>query len=332
MTIEKKKEGANNAPIVVQKKKELTSDRRQYKLMQVVSKADIVADKYDWSSSDEDSDDEALKKPKEPRVLVVKSKYGKTRPLDKDMKFTDRPAPVTKPPPSSSSASSSNQSLQTQDKGGQMPYIYASDKTGVVLTRGQYLDLIEAKEKKKQREEIRNIKKLEEKDILQRWMCDPRIISSDWTVHYSTEHKKCYFFNSKTNVTTWKPPEQKIVLKPKTPDGKRSRLGGGGGKFGKKGNHHSNSSNDDENNIKIEPAWIRNIKSGVNQVVTTVDKTLPTPPRFIKRFRRKFQFFASSIGLGSCFGPRKVEFHGSCAEESYEIVEALGLSQQDLHV
>jgi len=314
------------------KKKELTSDRRQYKLMQVVSKVDIVKDKYDWSSSESSSEDEdEPKKPKEPRVLVVKSKYGKTRPLTETGKFSDRPAPAVPPP--------NAVEIVTTPVGNdaQMPYVYASNKSGVVLTRGQYLDIAEAKEKKKQREEARNRAAQEEKEILQRWMCDPRI-TTEWSVHYSKEYKKCYFYNKETKETSWKPPQLKVKQNFNNNNSKNSKNGknsneatGGGGDDG--GDNQTTASQKRTGGfVKVEPKWLRNLKGGVKAIGNKVDKVLPKPPRSVQKVTRTVRFAATKVGLGSCCGPTKIEFEGACAPDAMEIVDALGLSQQDLHV
>eukprot|EP00615_Pteridomonas_danica_P011035 CAMPEP_0114358884 /NCGR_PEP_ID=MMETSP0101-20121206/22602_1 /TAXON_ID=38822 ORGANISM="Pteridomonas danica, Strain PT" /NCGR_SAMPLE_ID=MMETSP0101 /ASSEMBLY_ACC=CAM_ASM_000211 /LENGTH=163 /DNA_ID=CAMNT_0001502151 /DNA_START=80 /DNA_END=568 /DNA_ORIENTATION=+ len=145
----------------VMKKKELTSERRAYKLMEIVegpTTLDEIKNKYDFSSSDESSSDEdedldeesrkekhriqeEERKKKEdakpPRVLVVKSVYGKTRPLTEAGKFSDRPLPK-KPAPVNIIKN------KTPSDTPQMPYVYSSNEKGIVLSRGQYLDLSEA--------------------------------------------------------------------------------------------------------------------------------------------------------------------------------------------
>lgn len=68
-----------------------------------------------------------------------------------------------------------------------MPYVYASEGAAVVLTRGQYLDLAEAKAKASERAEKRAADAAAEKKMVDEWMCDPRMLPG-WTVHYRCDH------------------------------------------------------------------------------------------------------------------------------------------------
>jgi len=91
----------------------IDSQRREYKLMEVVPKADgsLPLPITNHNDDDGDSDDEEIMKALEPapgaRLMVVKSKRGKTRPLGPSGAFSDRPVPkglppgAPRPPPSS---------------------------------------------------------------------------------------------------------------------------------------------------------------------------------------------------------------------------------------
>ena len=125
-----------------------------------------------------------------------------------------------------------------------MPYAYASEASQLVLTRGQYLDLKEARGESRgsrpgsrpapvvlllrrlirppclffhgcfffcvsARAEAREAERsrvADEARVMEdKWRCDPRMLPG-WTVHYSAKHSRCYFVNADQTETLWKPP------------------------------------------------------------------------------------------------------------------------------
>lgn len=120
-------------------------------------------------------------------VMVVRSVYGKTRPLTEDGAFGDRAPPQRPAPPGLSSKPATpavavapttvgegSAGAASKPAPTQMPYVYASAETGLVLTRGQYLDLKGAAEQKKAREAAREENSKEGDALLELWKCDPR--------------------------------------------------------------------------------------------------------------------------------------------------------------
>jgi len=133
------------------------SQRREYKLMQVV----------------EGGDSTAVDRKGKPVVLVKAAKTGKVRPLTESGFYADRPVPSSEPPPwveaqASEHANSSMLALENGneedselgDRGSRavaassnspgaqaLPYVYASEANQLLLTRGQFLELSEAKAK-----------------------------------------------------------------------------------------------------------------------------------------------------------------------------------------
>jgi hypothetical protein len=132
------------------------SQRREYKLMQVVEGGGSTAgDRHG-----------------KPVVLVKAAKTGKVRPLTDSGYYADRPTPSTEPPPwveaqASKHANGGMLALENGDEGVEdelggsrngtsasptrgpqaLPYVYASEANQLLLTRGQFLELSEAKAK-----------------------------------------------------------------------------------------------------------------------------------------------------------------------------------------
>jgi hypothetical protein len=126
------------------------SQRREYKLMQVVAPTGEGGEPSAPSGSN-------IK----PIILVKAAKTGKVRPLTDSGRFADRPKPSAPPPPwvdadaaHAQAARADVRALEAQAPkpgGGSealaMPFVYASEANKLVLTRGQFLELSEAKAK-----------------------------------------------------------------------------------------------------------------------------------------------------------------------------------------
>jgi len=186
----------------------------------------------------------------------------------------------------------------------QMPFVYASEEAGLVLTRGQYLELSEARSKAKAREAQRAADAAKAKEVEDMWMCDPRMLPG-WTVHFSKAHGKCYFVNAETKETVWRPPG-KYPERPVTPPPVVLPP-------------------------KVDPAWLQFLKAGTGLCCRVADSVLPAPPRWWIAIKRQMRLGFDSMGCGECCGALPVPFEGPAAQEALEIVEALGLSQGDVH-
>ena len=142
------------------------------------------------------------------------------------------------------------------------------------------------------------------------WRCDPRMLPV-WAVHYSEQHGKCYFVNEDTMETQWKPPgkwPERSPTPPPTPPP-----------------------------VVVEPAWQRCCRATCVPVLKAIDQQLPAPPRWWKTTKRHAKkFWRPCCGCCNCCGccdGTGVDYgSGTSGEEAREVVEALGLSEDDEHV
>lgn len=208
----------------------------------------------------------------------------------------DRPKP-TQPRPQAAAASAV---VVVQPK-AQMPFLYVSENAGVVLTRGQYLDLKEAPAHAEARAKEREARKKAADDLVNAWRRDPRM-AEGWTVHYNPKAKRCYFVETSTRRTQWTPPldmPTKPPPKPKKPVP-----------------------------VLVDSCCVRAARH--------CWRIQPRPPRWWWSISRScgtnLKWACSAAGLPSpcpCYYVENISFHDS-NEDVQELVEALGLTQADL--
>ena len=222
-----------------------------------------------------------------PRGQIYKQRLVNERGL-----LTDRPKPAEPRPPGAG--------VVVHQPKAQMPFLYVSEDAGVVLTRGQYLDLKEAPAKAEARANEKEARDRAANDLVDAWRRDPRM-ADGWTVHYNPKAKRCYFVETATKKTQWKPP---LDMPAKPPQKTPKPLP-----------------------VPVDGCCLRAAKK--------CWRICPRPPRWWWTFTRgcgtNLAWAFGAVGLPApcpCY-VEHVTFHDS-NEDVQELVEALGLTQSDL--